>query len=530
MIEKYLFCIQIHSSKFGILLDALLPKNHSHDIFLVRKFQFTDNEFSMIKLCHLQLFNCILNKKQEEWNESRPNSGIICPLTDYLAVDWKFISKIVDMLYKRLELKEYDSGTLLIDTRSGNLYQFQYIQDNKIYVKRARQEAKSIDNLDTTNTCKIIELQRLDTVAVYHFDIRYLEALKLIPLKLYQLEHYIADYEFVTSITDHEDRVELNIFILALTLGHNEHLRWLGATLYKLYISEFLYTSMPNANEQSMSEKRREFDKHEPLNKNKWIPNIYHIKFNAKKYCPAGFPQNQVFDPNEAPYAIDGMFHALLAAFYLFGGRSAAYKFLIFSGYNITMECFISCGNDKIKHPHPQSDNIEKLIGYKFIIPQLLTEAFTHRSFRPRSYNSYERVEFLGDAVLCTIVSFHLYNIMDRECNAGDLNLMRSRVTCNEFLIEATMANELYKFIQIKHTLYDKKIAPYLKTKENPPKILADIFESLIGAVYIDSGKLSTTLEMLFQLINIEVDSDRKKIKIKPFRLSLMNLFSDINY
>ncbi|NOZ76015.1 MAG: ribonuclease III [FCB group bacterium] len=124
--------------------------------------------------------------------------------------------------------------------------------------------------------------------------------------------------------------------------------------------------------------------------------------------------------------------------------------------------------------------SLEKRIGYRFHTPELLTTAFTHRSIYPEPDKNYERLEFLGDAVIDTIISKALmedYPIGDE----GLLTQKRSALVKKEFL--ANMGNLLrlldYLLIENSVDMSVEKIAI---------KQQANLFESLIGALYLDGG------------------------------------------
>ncbi len=128
----------------------------------------------------------------------------------------------------------------------------------------------------------------------------------------------------------------------------------------------------------------------------------------------------------------------------------------------------------------------------------LYETAFTHTSYSNEHSNceSYERLEFLGDAVLELIISDYLYN--ERHLEEGTMTKMRSSYVCEEAC--ATYSNELgfAKYIR-------------LGSGENGASItiLADVFESFIGATYLDQGFDFTSrlvLNIITKYINKGVD------------------------
>lgn len=128
----------------------------------------------------------------------------------------------------------------------------------------------------------------------------------------------------------------------------------------------------------------------------------------------------------------------------------------------------------------------------------LYETAFTHTSYSNEHSNceSYERLEFLGDAVLELIISDYLYN--EKHLEEGTMTKMRSSYVCEEAC--ATYSNDLG---------FDKYIR--LGSGENGASvtILADVFESFIGATYLDQGFDFTSklvLKVITRYINKGVD------------------------
>lgn len=121
----------------------------------------------------------------------------------------------------------------------------------------------------------------------------------------------------------------------------------------------------------------------------------------------------------------------------------------------------------------------------------LYYEAFTHTSFSNEnpSFANYERLEFLGDAILEFILSEYLYK--ERQLPEGVMTRMRSRYVCEEAL--ATYARDL-KFEK------DIKLGgSELETGPNDT-IMADVFEAFVAATYLDKG-LDFTKEMVLSII-----------------------------
>ena len=121
----------------------------------------------------------------------------------------------------------------------------------------------------------------------------------------------------------------------------------------------------------------------------------------------------------------------------------------------------------------------------------LYYEAFTHTSYSNEnpSFSNYERLEFLGDAILEFIVSEYLYK--ERQLPEGVMTRMRQGYVCEEAL--ATYARDL-KFEE------DIKLGgSELETGPNDT-IMADVFEAFIAACYLDKG-FDFTRELVLKII-----------------------------
>jgi ribonuclease-3 len=117
-----------------------------------------------------------------------------------------------------------------------------------------------------------------------------------------------------------------------------------------------------------------------------------------------------------------------------------------------------------------------KQLGYRFLQPQLLQRALTHRSF---STAHNERLEFLGDSVLnCTIAKYLFDTFFDLP--EGDLSRLRSNLVNQQTL--AILAQQLNLGEQLLLGEGERKTSGFRR-----PSILADALEAIFGAVMLDS-------------------------------------------
>lgn len=120
---------------------------------------------------------------------------------------------------------------------------------------------------------------------------------------------------------------------------------------------------------------------------------------------------------------------------------------------------------------------LEAALDYEFVQPERLQQALTHRSHSARNN---ERLEFLGDAILEAGISSLLYGRFSKV-SEGDLTRIRASLVRQDTL--AQLATEL-------------KLSDLLRLGEGElksggfrrPSILADAFEAILGAIYLDGG------------------------------------------
>lgn len=152
-----------------------------------------------------------------------------------------------------------------------------------------------------------------------------------------------------------------------------------------------------------------------------------------------------------------------------------------------------------------QLDKLCRKLGYTFNEPELLERALTHRSYGARNN---ERMEFLGDSILGYLVSTRLYSQFP-EASEGELSRLRASLVKGETL--ASIATEL-------------ELGDYLNLGSGELKsgghrrrsILADAFEAIIGAVYLDNG-IDSTSELVERFFNERIASlDPRTLKKDP--------------
>ena len=148
-------------------------------------------------------------------------------------------------------------------------------------------------------------------------------------------------------------------------------------------------------------------------------------------------------------------------------------------------------------------DELQYQLGHKFKNIELLELALTHKSFS--SSNNNERLEFLGDSILNSIISQYLFNRFNNE-KEGLLTRMRSYLVKAETLVIKAEEFALGDYIKL-----SKGTANLSKDRKN--SILEDAFEAIIGAIFIDAG---------WEHVN--------EITLKIFNKNLLALSTDMTF
>lgn len=133
-----------------------------------------------------------------------------------------------------------------------------------------------------------------------------------------------------------------------------------------------------------------------------------------------------------------------------------------------------------LRNINNSTTRLEKKINYQFYEKKYLKQAFTHKSLNSSPRGNYERLEFLGDAVIDIIVSRELI----REFPEGDEGLLtqkRAALVQKPFLASIGYLLDLMNYLKIEKSVD-------LKIQKISEKQSANLFEALIGSMYLDGG------------------------------------------
>ena len=157
---------------------------------------------------------------------------------------------------------------------------------------------------------------------------------------------------------------------------------------------------------------------------------------------------------------------------------------------------------------------LEKNLGYTFKNKDLLKQALTHSSYANETRTqSNERLEFLGDSVLSLIVSDHIYNRFNTP--EGELTKLRAALVCETSLYEFSKELNIGEFM-----LLGKGEQQY-KGNERP-SILADAFESVLAAIYLEGG-MNPAKELVLRFVKEDL-IHIEKITFKDYKTKLQEV------
>jgi ribonuclease III len=153
---------------------------------------------------------------------------------------------------------------------------------------------------------------------------------------------------------------------------------------------------------------------------------------------------------------------------------------------------------------------VEKIVGFKPLNLKYYEKAFTHRSSNKTDDKgnpvNYERLEFLGDSMLSSVIAAHLY----KEAPLGDegyLTKMRSKIVSREHL------NELGRDLHL-IDLVESKVPP----SHFGENIHGNIFEALVGAIFLDKGYVGCEQFIYQKVIIPYVDIARLEGKVISYK------------
>ncbi len=158
-------------------------------------------------------------------------------------------------------------------------------------------------------------------------------------------------------------------------------------------------------------------------------------------------------------------------------------------------------------------------IGYNFLNKNLLKVALTHTSFsheKKEHIENNERLEFLGDAVLELVISKHIFTKFS-ELSEGELTKLRASIVC-----ETSLAKKAREINIGQNILLGK--GEELTGGRERDSILADAFEAIIGAIYIDSSDILKVEKFILTKMEDIINEKRKTFEMNDCKTYLQEI------
>uniref|UniRef100_A0A914YCP1 Uncharacterized protein n=1 Tax=Panagrolaimus superbus TaxID=310955 RepID=A0A914YCP1_9BILA len=285
--------------------------------------------------------------------------------------------------------------------------------------------------------------------------------------------------------------------------------------------------------------------------KRNWIPPCYNIEgehndIEDSTSLPMAVNVNEdynhYFKQRMSDKSVADCVEALIGAHFTTLGAHPTIKFMEWLGLKVdiissvkppieclTEQCDIYEAQRHVlsKYTQKEFEKLEKTIGYSFRDKSFLVQAFIHLSSHS-SLGCYQRLEFLGDAVLDFLITQHLYN-HNLKFSPGILTDLRSALVNNINFASLVVKHKLHNYLIIENAKLSASIQKfaYLCEKKGDlnfhdmmqlvvendagevlieevevPKALGDIFESLAGAVFLDSEmKIEVVWQVFYNLM-----------------------------
>ncbi|KAM3714268.1 hypothetical protein ACJW31_01G319400 [Castanea mollissima] len=196
---------------------------------------------------------------------------------------------------------------------------------------------------------------------------------------------------------------------------------------------------------------------------------------------------------------------ALVGAFIVDSGFKAAASFLRWIGIQVDFEAsqvsnvYIASTSYMPLRARMDIGALEKLLGHQFLHKGLLLQAFVHPSYNQHGGGCYQRLEFLGDAVLDYLITSYLYSVYP-NLKPGQLTDLRSVSVNNKAFANVAVDRSFHQFLICDSSGLTEAIKIYVDSVKTPapegsphegpkcPKALGDLVESCVGAILLDTG------------------------------------------
>lgn len=159
----------------------------------------------------------------------------------------------------------------------------------------------------------------------------------------------------------------------------------------------------------------------------------------------------------------------------------------------------------------PEYSRFYKILGYAFKDCTILVRALTHRS---KTKKNYERLEFLGDSILGFVIAEALYKKFP-DLAEGKLSQIRAKLVKGATLAKLALSLKLDEYVIL---------GASEQGGQKREKILEDVFEAIIGAIYLDSDFLTVKQVILSWYESIIENINLEDVKVKDNKSKLQEI------
>ncbi|XP_074265288.1 endoribonuclease Dicer homolog 3-like [Silene latifolia] len=221
---------------------------------------------------------------------------------------------------------------------------------------------------------------------------------------------------------------------------------------------------------------------------------------------------------------------AVIGAYYVAGGLAASIHVMTWLGIEAKLDMGYVDKAVDVASDRPFAQKVDEIttleskLGYDFSTKGLLIEAITHSTYENAGVKyCYERLEFLGDAVLDVLMTWHLYQ-NHKDIDPGELTDLRAASVNNENFAQVAVRRNLFLHLLHSSSLLAEQVTDYVnlitkaegtKTLQGRqcPKALGDLVESIAGAILIDT-KLQ--IDEVWRVVSPIVTPEN--LELVPFR------------
>ncbi|WBW75285.1 dicer [Schizosaccharomyces osmophilus] len=380
------------------------------------------------------------------------------------------------------------------------------------------------------------------------------ESALLLPSILYHMEALFLASEFASK---HGLKCSLLTMLQALSTedasmdDNYDRLEFLGDSFLKVYASSTVFLKYTHDQEYQLHVHRKQIISNYNLYMHAKKMEISRFALSEpmviRKWCPFGFLRENKHGKNYPSFQLlskkrlADLVESTIGACILDNGVDSGLEYCTnlglglldvknWSDWNnfLDIDFYASLISCKV---FPYHEHIEDVTGYTFKNKAILHLAFIHPTMLSSGEvsGSYQQLEFLGDAVLEYLVVQYLFHKYP-ESSTGELTNFKSFFVCNHSLAYVAFLLGLHKYLEYDNSEmfgliyeYQEMIeeaksnkVPYFWLEVDPPKFIADTFESLICAIYLDSKfsfeSLRFVLPLLVDVLGDPLDLHKKNL------------------